>query len=172
MKRLYIVRHAKSSWESAHLDDMDRPLLEKGKKRTKRVIDYLIEHEVHVDLIISSPATRAHETAKIIAWALGYKEDDIREESFIYHANSESLHDIFYDVPKGVDSMMIVGHNPAFTSFANYFLDDKIDWLPTSAIVCIEFDVKEWEDADRMNSKPVFYITPRQMKEKHQRRHV
>ncbi|MBI9032937.1 MAG: histidine phosphatase family protein [Bacteroidales bacterium] len=164
MKKLYIVRHAKSSWDSPDLDDFNRPLMEKGKKRTKRVIDFLLKQNVKPDLIIASAATRAVDTAKIIAWALKYKEEDIREESFIYHATSESLHDIFYDVPKEIESMMIVGHNPTFTSFANYFLDDKIDWLPTSAVVCIQFDVEKWEDADRMNAKLRFYIYPKQLK--------
>ena len=67
MKTLYIVRHAKSSWDHPGLGDDQRPLLEKGKKRTKYVVDYFLENNCRPDLIISSHAVRAFETAKIIA---------------------------------------------------------------------------------------------------------
>ena len=78
MKTLYIVRHAKSSWDQAGLADHQRPLLEKGKKRTKRIIDYLLENNIKADLIISSHAVRALETARIIGYALNYPVDEIR----------------------------------------------------------------------------------------------
>ncbi len=77
MKTLYIVRHAKSSWDHPGLGDDQRPLLEKGKKRTKYVVDYFLENNINPDLIISSHAVRAFETAKIIATSLDYPENKI-----------------------------------------------------------------------------------------------
>ena len=150
MKTLYIVRHAKSSWDYPELPDEKRPLLEKGKKRTKRIIDDLLRRETVVDLIVSSPAVRAFETAKIIGNALRHAE--------------ERLFNLFFDLPSGVDTLMIVGHNPTLTNFANHFLTQKIDSIPTSGVVCIDFDTEKWEEIDNMNSKLRFFITPKMLK--------
>ena len=68
---------------------------------------------------------------------------------------------IFYDLSEDVNSLMIVGHNPGFTTFANYFLDEKIDNLPTSGIVGITFDTNRWENIHNSNRKVKFVISPR-----------
>jgi phosphohistidine phosphatase len=170
MKTLYIVRHAKSSWDSPGHEDHERPLLEKGKKRTKLVIDYLLENNVKVDLIISSHAVRARSTAIIIANALHYPENEIQISTRIYHGDMDSLFNLFYDLSDNIQSLMLVGHNPTFTSYANYFLKDKIDWLPTSGIVCIEFDTDKWEQLPLSGKKTKFVISPKLMKEKKKRK--
>ncbi len=90
MKTLYIVRHAKSSWNKVDMPDEKRPLMEKGKKRTKKVIDYLLANHIKVDYIISSHAVRAHETAKILAHALKYPIENIKIDSNIYHGNGDA----------------------------------------------------------------------------------
>lgn len=164
MKTLYIVRHAKSSWDYPDLSDHDRPLLEKGKKRTKKIIDYLLDKEVKLDFVISSSAVRALETANYISRALGYPSDEIKIDPQVYHADVSTLSDQFLDLSDRYDAIMIVGHNPVFTSFANLFIDPKIDWLPTSAVVSIEFDTNHWDkifDADR---KTRFIVTPKMLK--------
>jgi phosphohistidine phosphatase len=164
MKLLYIVRHAKSSWDHPGLEDYQRPLLEKGKKRTKYIVDYLLQNQVHVDLILSSHATRALETAKIIANALTYPENRIMISKNIYHGDSESLFNHFYDLSDDVNSLMMVGHNPTFTYFANYFLDKPIDNLPTSGVVCIEFRTTQWQNFLEAPRKTKFVISPRSLK--------
>ncbi len=161
MKTLYLVRHAKSSWNFPELSDDERPLLEKGKKRTKKVVDYLLASDVKVDYIITSHAVRALETAKIIAHALKYPLDDIKVEHMIYHAHSDKLFDQLYDVPDNCNSLMLIGHNPTFTSFANNFLVEKIDWLPTSGIVSVSFDTDRWEDVVNAKCSTNFVIYPK-----------
>jgi phosphohistidine phosphatase len=164
MKTLYIVRHAKSSWEHPGLPDDQRPLLEKGKKRTKRVIDYLLEKETVVDYIISSPAVRAFETARIIGKALKHEQGEIQKDSLLYSADAEHLHNLFFDLPKGVDSLMIFGHNPTLTNFANDFIIPKIENIPTSGVVCIDFDIESWEEISSLKSTLRFFITPKMLK--------
>jgi phosphohistidine phosphatase len=161
MKTLYLVRHAKSSWKYPELLDEERPLLEKGKKRTKKVIDYLLKKDVQLDCIKSSHAVRALETARIIAHALQYPLDDIMIERQIYHASAEQLFDQFYDLSDTFQSLMMVGHNPAFTNFANYFLDKKIEWLPTSGIVSINFKTDSWDMVTSADRKTNFVIFPK-----------
>lgn len=166
MKELYIMRHAKSAWDHPGLDDAQRPLLEKGKKRTKYIVDFLLEQNTHLDLIISSHAVRAHETAKIIANALHYPEGKIMISKNIYFGNPESYFNLFYDLPDDLNSIMMVGHNPGFTIFASNFLDEKTDDLPTSGIVCISFEMKSWDKIHTSPRKTKFMISPKILKER------
>lgn len=146
MKTLYIVRHAKSSWDFPGLADHERPLMEKGKKRTRKIIEYLRQKEVRPDLIISSSALRARETAQYIASGLGIEKDEIKIESGLYHTDADSIFNQFEDLSESYQSVMLVGHNPALTNFVNIFLSPPIDWLPTSAVVAIDFQTSDWED--------------------------
>lgn len=164
MKTLYIVRHAKSSWDHPGLEDHQRPLLEKGKKRTKYVVDYFLDHGIKPDLIISSHAVRAYETAKIIATGVHYPDNDIVVSRSLYFGYSDNVYDIFYDLSDDVNELMIVGHNPTFTTFANNFLDQKIDNLPTSGAVAITFDMNSWSDIHQAESSVKFVISPRMLK--------
>jgi len=163
MKTIFIVRHAKSSWNTIDLPDVQRPLLEKGKKRTGKVINYLHQQNIKIDLIISSHAVRAHETARILAHALNYPEENIKLESLIYYANGESILNQFYDLPEQFDSVMIVGHNPALTDFVNIFLNPPIENLPTSGIVSITFDTDKWEEVPVASRKTNFILFPKEL---------
>ncbi len=147
MKKLYLIRHAKSSWEDTGLYDHERPLLPKGVKRTKRVIKYLIENNINIDLIISSYAVRAHETVKLIARALNYPIDNINLDNQLYEAGVQGYFNQFKVLTDNINSVMLAGHNPTITDFANHFLEKKIDWLPTSGIICISFKTDKWEKA-------------------------
>lgn len=164
MKTLYIVRHAKSSWEFPRLSDPERPLLEKGKERTKLVARYLQKNKTEVDLIISSHAARAIETATILAKAIGYPVENIQINRMLYHANAENIFDQFYEVPQTVQSLMIIGHNPTFTDFANQFLEKKLEWLPTSGVVSISFDVEGWDKIQEIKPNTNFVIFPKMFK--------
>ncbi|NVO21583.1 MAG: histidine phosphatase family protein [Bacteroidetes bacterium] len=163
MKTLYIMRHAKSSWGEPGMDDFDRPLLEKGKKRTRTIIDYLLKKETKIDLILSSPALRALDTAWIMAHGLSLKEEDVRVEKSIYTSDKDKFYDLFYDLPSGIKSLMIIGHNPAVTNLVNDFLQDKIDPMSTSGIACLEYNVKDWTEIAAANSKLKFLIYPKML---------
>ncbi|NQT77762.1 MAG: histidine phosphatase family protein [Bacteroidetes bacterium] len=163
MKTLYIVRHAKSSWDFPGLLDEERPLLQKGIKRTLKVADFLLEKNIRVDLIISSHAVRAHETAKIIAGALGYPEEKILISIQVYHGSSNQLYDELFKLTDDIKSVMMFGHNPAFSSFANHFLKKKIDWLPTSGIVAINFETDQWTQIPLAKGKTDFVIFPKDL---------
>lgn len=163
MKTLYIVRHAKSSWNHPELSDEERPLLEKGKKRTRKIINYFRERNVKVDLIISSHAVRAHETARIIAHGIGYPIENIVISQQVYHAGADLLFDQFFDLSDDINSLMIVGHNPAFTNFANHFLEKKIDWLPTSGVVSVSFDTRLWVNLPLAKPRLNFIVYPKEL---------
>jgi len=163
MKTVYVMRHAKSSWGEPGLDDFDRPLLEKGKKRTRTIIEYLLQKGIKPGLIVSSPAVRASETAQILAHGLSIDKESLRFDKSIYTSDAERLEDIFYDLPKQVDSLMLIGHNPAVTNFVNPYLENKIDALPTSAVVAIQFNTNEWEKVFDSVAVVLFIIFPKML---------
>jgi len=166
MKTIYILRHAKSSWDFPHLSDEERPLIDKGKKRTRLINQYLIEQNIAIDLIISSHALRAYDTAKIVARAIGFPIENIRMNKMIYHSNEDNLIDQFYDLSDEINSAMLVGHNPTLTNFANLFLDEKIEWLPTSGLVSISFHTDQWVNLSEAKYSANFVITPSMLKNK------
>ena len=63
-----------------------------------------------------------------------------------------------YDLPNEINSVMLVGHNPAITNFANQFIEDKIDSMPTSAAICISLKIDNWHDIIKAKGKEVFRL--------------
>jgi phosphohistidine phosphatase len=165
MKTVYIVRHAKSSWEQIDLPDEKRPLMEKGRKRTERVLDFIHRKKLKIDLVICSHAVRAHETAKILAGGISYPLDSIKIEPQVYHGNSNSILDVFYGLPSTCNSVLLVGHNPTLTDLANNFLDVPIENLPTSGVVSISFDTDKWEEISLARRKTNFVLFPKDLPE-------
>lgn len=163
MKTLYLVRHAKSSWETEGLSDDQRPLMSRGIKKTKLIVDFLIKRETKIDLIISSQAVRAFETAKILAKGLHYPVEKIRIEPKIYDGLYDRFLNVIYGTDNGTDSLMIVGHNPTITGVANFFLHPGIEDMPTSTVVCLSFDTGKWENIPSVEAKKEFFVFPRML---------
>lgn len=164
MKTLYLVRHAKSSRDHPGLDDADRPLMKKGIERSHRIIGFLKERKVYPGLIISSPATRAIETARLFAGGLGYPLQRILTDQKIYDGHYDHLLDIIYSTPDDIHSLMLFGHNPTITNLANLFLHPGIDDMPTATVAAIEFDTLRWEDVPNANSRQLFIVSPKMLK--------
>ena len=164
MKRLYLVRHAKASWEEPGVSDSDRPLIPKGLKKTRLIVDFLLEKGTSPDLIISSPAVRASETAKIVAAGLDYPAGRIKTDRKIYDGYYDRILDIIYGTPNDVNSLMIFGHNPTITNMANLFMTPGIDSMPTSCVVCISFNTDKWEAIPAAVATQEFIITPKMLK--------
>jgi phosphohistidine phosphatase len=163
MKKLYLVRNAKSSWEEPGGSDIDRPLLEKGIRRTMKVIRFLKEHAVKIDLMISSPAVRAFQTAVLIANGIGYPEDNIRIERKIYDGYYDRILDLIYSTSDEFNSLMILGHNPTITRLANLFLNPGIDLLPTTGTICISFDTEKWASVPLVDPVNEFIVFPKML---------
>lgn len=163
MKTLYIVRHAKSSWDYPQLKDHDRPLLPKGRKRTLKIADFLKNNDVEVDLMLSSTAVRAYETSRIIAEKINYPEENIVKEKGLYHSDPSGILDYLFGIDNKHGSVMIFGHNPTFTFLANKFLQEPVDWMPTSAVVSIVFDTDKWEDIMLSERKMNFVVFPKML---------
>jgi len=158
MKIVYLVRHAKSSWESGVTKDFDRPLNDRGIRNAAAMSAKLFEKGITVDRLITSPAKRALTTAKTFAKQFGIKEKDIQLDENIYEASLKTLSEAVKQFDDTVDSVMLVGHNPGLTSLA-ISLGGIVDSLPTCAVVALSFDVEHWAEVEK--GKMLFYDYPK-----------
>lgn len=161
MKKLFLVRHAKSSWEDSSLPDIERPLNKRGKRDAPFMSKLLKKKNITIDAIYSSPAVRALNTSQIFAEELNYPKKKIIVDDKIYHSGIKELSEIVNNIPETYSSVIIVGHNPALTSFANHLGNKFIDNIPTCGIVGIEFDVNSWEKVERGNGKIFLFEYPK-----------
>ena len=154
MKKLYLVRHAKSSWDNNSLSDIERPLSRRGLKNAPDMASRLYSSGVILDLIISSPAGRAISTAQILASSIGYDIKAIQQQQQLYFRGVDSMLDIIKKTHSSVQSLMLVGHNPDMTSLFNKLCGYQTENMPTCAVACIHFD-DNWQNV-RFNSGRVF----------------
>ncbi|MFT5619255.1 MAG: phosphohistidine phosphatase [Arenicella sp.] len=165
MKTLYLFRHAKSCWEDASLDDFDRPLNKRGKRDAPMMAKRLLEKEILPDLILSSSAKRAGKTARKVAKGIGYPKKEIEYKRAIYDSDEEDLLQLINSISDTYESIMLFGHNPEFTGFANELTNEVIDNIPTSGVVCIEFDVENWAEIEMGKGKLLFFDYPKSGRE-------
>ncbi len=163
MKTLYLVRHAKSSWEFSDLSDFERPLNNRGKNDAPVVGKFLKSQQILPDLMLSSPAVRALHTATIIAREIGYHQN-IQVNEKMYHAHTPELWHIVKSVPDKVNELMIFGHNPSFTEFANEMVTQVIDNLPTCGVFAVNWHIKSWNDIKKGEGKFKFFEFPKNLK--------
>ena len=165
MKTIYLVRHAKSSWDDPFQDDFDRPLNERGRTDAPRMARRLKEKEIHPDLLLSSPAARAISTCKVIAETAGYHHNQIKTDSRLYHASEETLLQIVKKLSDEIDVVMIFAHNPGLTDFANRLLPEPFtNNIPTCGITGIQFDISSWQDVQWGNGEIHFFDYPKSRK--------
>jgi phosphohistidine phosphatase len=166
MKTLYVIRHAKSSWEDADLADFDRPLNERGKMDAPRMGKRLKERKVYPNLILSSPARRAFSTAKRMAEVLGYGKENIRTDSKLYHAGSRQIISVLKSIPEKHEIVMIFGHNPGLTDFVNEVGKDvDIDNIPTAGVAALQFQFDSWSHLETEQGKLLFFDYPKSRKD-------
>lgn len=161
MKTLFLIRHAKSSWENISLNDFDRPLNERGKKNAPKMGEVLAAKKIIPDLIISSPAKRAIKTAQIIADKLGYKKNKIVKAQEIYEADVNTLLSLITRINADYNTVMLFGHNPGITEFLNYLTSANIANIPTCGVAQIKFDFSDWNETSKDTGELVYYDIPR-----------
>lgn len=143
MKTLLVLRHAKSSWDDASLDDRERPLNARGRRDAPRMGDLIRDTRLMPDLIITSDAVRAHTTARAAADAAGYRRDLV-VEPLLYHADPEDIVAVLQALGDGnARSVMIVGHNPGLEDFVAQLTGESHD-LPTAALVQLTLPIDAW----------------------------
>ncbi|MEZ4992727.1 MAG: histidine phosphatase family protein [Saprospiraceae bacterium] len=162
MKMLYLIRHAKSSWDHPELRDIDRPLGSRGLRDAPFMATMIRKEGVKPDKIVSSPARRAHTTAIFFANGLGMDAQEIVLNEDIYEAFGSDILRIANHWPDDWNTVFLFGHNPTFTTVANYFADEMIDNVPTCGIVAISLDADRWKDVERGAGSVLHFWYPKQ----------
>jgi len=160
MKTLFLVRHAKSSWDDTALPDKDRPLNDRGRRDAPKMGERLAKRDVKPDLILSSPAVRALSTAEIIAEKLDYRRKDIVVTERLYAAEMEDLLDVIRQLGDKIERVMLFGHNPELTELARRF-SSEIAHMPTCAVAEFTFDAKSWSKIDTIKPAKVLLDYPK-----------
>ena len=161
MKKLLLVRHAKSSWDDISQKDFDRPLNDRGHKDAPRMAKRLLKDDVKINAFVSSPAVRALTTAEYFAEVYGEKKKHIIRETLLYHPAPE----VFFNIISGFDddhkTVAIFSHNPGITEFANLLGVARIDDMPTCAIYAVKADIKLWKDFKDAKKEFWFFDYPK-----------
>lgn len=168
MKTLTIVRHAKSSWKNSSLADRDRPLNRRGERDAPEMGRRIAEAGIRPSLILSSPAVRAWETARLVAHAISYPVEFLQREKDLYLASLESIIDVIAAQDEQFNNLMIVGHNPGLTEFANYLSPGLTDNLPTAGVVSVSFDGADWRLRERPETELLLYDYPKKQQRRRQ----
>ena len=161
MKELILVRHAKSRWKDATLDDRERPLNKRGEGDAPEMGARLARRKDRPDLIVSSPAVRALQTARIIAKKLGYPRKDIAVEERLYGAGIVELLDVIRNADESAATLMLFGHNPGLTELANHLGPREIPNLPTCGVLHLRFETDTWSVVGYARGDEVLFDFPK-----------
>ena len=147
MKKIHIIRHAKSSWGDVTLSDIDRPLNERGKRDAPIMARVVSEAGCSFEHVFCSPAVRAQSTIELISEALPKSEIEWRVDGALYTFDSPDLLEWFRLLDNALDEITMVGHNPAVTDTCNHLSGDMIANVPTCGYVqLVARQECRWED--------------------------
>jgi phosphohistidine phosphatase len=144
MKHLWLIRHAKSSWQDSYLKDFERPLNKRGKRDAPFMGKELKKNAFSPDIVISSPSKRTTLTAEKIFNVLDFDFENIQWEPKLYGAGTWDCVNLINGLDQHISSVCIIGHNPTLTDLSNYLTDDYINNIPTCGIVKILFEINDW----------------------------
>jgi phosphohistidine phosphatase len=167
MKRLYLLRHAKSSWDDPTLADRDRPLAPRGRRAAKVMAKHLGRKGIAPDLVLCSPSTRTRETLKRLAPGVG-KNADVRIEPKLYASSAADLLEVLHEVPDKVESVMLIAHNPGVQDLALTLASagPEIPRLsskfPTAALATLELK-GTWRELAPGNAELVSLVKPKDL---------
>ena len=161
MKTLFLLRHAKSSWGDANLSDFERPLNERGLQSAPLMGEVFKKNNFQTDLILSSPATRAAQTAELFKKAANIN-DEIEFESRIYEARPSQLLEIISEQRDDLNSILLVGHNPGLENLVR-ILTGEIQPMPTAALAVINLEIESWRNINAVNGELKILIRPKEI---------
>lgn len=166
--RLWLLRHAKSSWDDPGLEDRDRPLAPRGERAADRMRDFVVAEGIRPALVLCSSALRTRQTLARVLPGLE-PELDVRIESALYTFDAAPLLERLRGVPEGVASVMVIGHNPAIHELAVMLASsgDRLDQLtqsyPTAGLAEIELRAGPWQDVGAAQGELIRFVVPREL---------
>lgn len=149
MRRLTLLRHAKTETQHSGQEDWDRVLEPRGQKDAPEMARRLRERKLKPDMIVTSPAVRALSTAQIFARELHVPAAKLQQDERLYLASPKVLREVVRELGGTARHLMIVGHNPGLTEFADRISADReVDNMPTCALYTLEFELEDWNELE------------------------
>ena len=161
MKTLYLLRHAKSSWDDPSLKDFDRPLNKRGLKAAPLIGSYLRKQKLKPELIVSSPAARAKSTTSLVSEAAGLT-GTLKFDEGIYEASPVRLFEVVAGLDDKIETAMMVGHNPGFEELLAA-LTGETRRMATAALACIELNVDKWSEVKANSGTLKWLVKPKDL---------
>ena len=167
MRTLYLLRHAKSSWDDAALADHDRPLAPRGRRATKLLAKHIRGAGIVPELVLCSTARRVRETFEGISPALG-DDVEVRFEPKLYGASADELPARLQAIPENVESAMLIGHNPSIQTLAECLCGDGDELerirrkYPTGALATVQFPVA-WHELAPGAATLADFVSPKDL---------
>jgi phosphohistidine phosphatase len=161
MKTLLLVRHAKTQADSETGKDFDRMLTERGHKDAVTMAQRLLDRKIQIDVLVTSTAKRAMETAAHFYKA--YKNDDVKllEQAELYHAVPAAYYKVIENLSNDYKRAAIFAHNPGITDMANNLGVAHVDDMPTCAVFAITANTTDWKDFAKAEKRFVFFDSPK-----------
>ncbi|MEM9046409.1 MAG: histidine phosphatase family protein [Pseudomonadota bacterium] len=172
MKKVILLRHAKSSWSDPNVDDHDRPLNKRGKAAAPVIAQWLA-HRAHLpDTVLCSSAKRTRQTVKRMKMVLPELPDPKVDKS-LYHAPPDDMRSRLVKLPKGCDTVLLVGHQPGIGALARKLSEARVrrrcarafQHFPTAAAAVLEFDIRDWSELDYHGARFVDFAVPSELTE-------
>jgi phosphohistidine phosphatase len=161
MKTLYLLRHAKSSWDDPNLADFDRPINQRGIAAAHFMGELMAGNGHIPDEIVSSPAKRAIQTATLLKESAGFNAA-IRLDERIYEASPHTLFQVISELRENADPVLLIGHNPGFEGTVAYLTGTMVP-MPTAGLAVIEFDIEKWSDIEAGIGTLIDVIRPKEV---------
>ena len=161
MKNLFLLRHAKSSWDNTALGDFDRPLSKRGISNAIQLSEYIQKHSISFDLVLSSPSERTQSTLDLVLSSLDPIPTSNLKEC-IYHASASSLIQLITEQDDEINNLLIIGHNPGLHILTETLTNESIVKFPTCAFAKIT-NFNHWKDVDAGILTLESVITPKEL---------
>ena len=162
MKSLFLLRHAKSSWDNPQHSDFERPLSKRGISDAVLLSKYIQKHSISFDLILSSPSERTQSTLDLVSSSLNPIPSTVFKES-IYHASASALSQLIKEQDEEINNVLVIGHNPGLHILTESLTDESIIKFPTCAFAKLT-NFNHWKDLDAGILNFELLITPRELK--------
>jgi phosphohistidine phosphatase len=168
VRRLHLLRHAKSSWDDRTVRDRDRPLAPRGRRAATKLARWARQHDVRPQLVVSSNAVRAQQTLQGVLPGLG--EPEVWTEIALYGASAETLLERVRALPDEAEEAMLVGHNPGLADLLlllakpGRLRELAAAKVPTGALATLDADVASWSEIEPGGAHLVSFVVPRKLK--------
>lgn len=162
MKTLLLVRHAKSSWDLATLNDFDRSLNERGKKDAPVMAQRLLDRKIDINIFVSSPAKRAKKTAELFCSIYKKDKEQIIFVPALYHASLNTFFEVVTQLNDDYNCVAIFSHNPVITEFVNQLVENvTIDNMPTCGVFAVKTSITKWKEFSTSKKELIFFDYPK-----------